>query len=210
MTPSTRCPPVRSRGRLGLAALAVTLLLAAGDASADTTLVMFRHGEKPDLGYGQLNCRGLNRALALPDVLLAKFGTPAALYAPNPGVMTDDHGVPYNYIRPLATIEPTAIRLGMPVNTQWGLTSTDALSAELLSPAHRDQTLFVAWEHNLIVALTRHIVSLRHGDPGGVPNWASDDFDSLWIVRIPAQGAATFAVDHQGLNGLSPSCPIVR
>lgn len=25
---------------------------------------------------------------------------------------------PYSYVRPLATIEPTAIRLGMPVNTQ--------------------------------------------------------------------------------------------
>ncbi len=32
------------------------------------TLVFVRHGEKPAQGYGQLNCQGLNRALALPAV----------------------------------------------------------------------------------------------------------------------------------------------
>src|SRR5450631_116113 len=54
------------------------LVLACGVAGvqADTTLVMFRHGEKPALGLGQLSCQGLNRALALPDVLVSQFGTP--------------------------------------------------------------------------------------------------------------------------------------
>jgi hypothetical protein len=38
------------------------------------TIVGIRHGEKPLLGLGQLTCKGLNRALALSQVLLEKFG----------------------------------------------------------------------------------------------------------------------------------------
>ena len=110
----------------------LVMLAAAMPACADVTLVMIRHGEKPEAGLGQLSCQGLNRALALPDVLLARFGRPAALYAPNPGVVTTDFGRSYNYIRPLATIEPTAIRLGLPVDTRWGLNELAPLEQELL------------------------------------------------------------------------------
>src|SRR5580692_7372024 len=56
----------------------------AGDDQTLETIVCIRHGEKPPGGLGQLNCRGLNRALALPDVLLKKFGTPQFIFAPNP------------------------------------------------------------------------------------------------------------------------------
>ena len=52
--------------------------------------MFLRHGEKPSGGYGQLTCQGLNRSLALPDVLLAKYGKPTYLYAPNPAVQITD------------------------------------------------------------------------------------------------------------------------
>jgi hypothetical protein len=39
---------------------------------ADTTIVIVRHGEKPPAGLGQLSCQGLNRALALSQVLFEK------------------------------------------------------------------------------------------------------------------------------------------
>src|ERR1017187_8769085 len=89
-------------------------------SAAVETLICIRHGEKPATGLGQLSCQGLNRALALPKVLRARFDMPAAIFAPNPGVQKSDQGQLYNYIRPLATIEPTAIALGLPVNTQYG------------------------------------------------------------------------------------------
>jgi len=54
-----------------------------------------------------LSCQGLNRSLALPDVLMAKFGRPAFIFAPNPQQQVNDKGQIYDYIRPLATIEPT-------------------------------------------------------------------------------------------------------
>jgi hypothetical protein len=79
-----------------------------------------RHGEKPAEGLGQLDCQGLNRALALPHVLKRKFGIPDYIFAPDPRQLVLDHGNLYYYIRPLATIEATAIRLGKPVNTRFG------------------------------------------------------------------------------------------
>jgi hypothetical protein len=195
--------PIRLLTMLSLAAP----LLASPAAHADTTLVMLRHGEKPAAGLGQLDCQGLNRALALPDVLLAKFPKPAALFAPDPGVAAKDHGSAYNYIRPLATIEPTAIRLGMPVDTRWGLTSLAPLSAELLAPAHANQTLYIAWEHNLIVQLARGLMTKRGADPAQVPDWGDTDFDSLYVVTLKSDGGAGFRIEHEGLNGQSTRCP---
>jgi hypothetical protein len=182
-------------------------VLAGIPARADVTLVMFRHGEKPDAGLGQLSCQGLNRALALPDVLLAKFGKPAALFAPNPGVAKKDRGKLYNYVRPLATIEPTAIRLGLPVNTRWSLDNLAALEGDLLSASYAGQVLYIAWEHNLLVQLARDILTQRGADPGMVPDWDGGDFDGIYVVTVPATGNATFRVEHQGLDGQSPLCP---
>jgi hypothetical protein len=190
-----------------LALLSGLFLLASVPSQADVTLIMIRHGEKPAEGLGQLNCQGLNRALALPDVLLAKFGRPDAVFAPNPGVTATDRGNTYNYIRPLATIEPTAIRLGMPVNTQRGAADLAALQSDLLGPEHSGQLIYVAWEHTLLVQLARNILQQNGGDPGTAPSWDSADFDSIYELRVPTHGKAFLRIDHEGLNGLSELCP---
>src|SRR5208282_3099691 len=91
------------------------------------TIVCLRHGEKPAGGLGQLTCRGLNRALALPNILLAKYGTPQFVFAPNPTQQVNDKDGTYYYVRPLITIEPTAIRCGLPVNTQFGFREIERL-----------------------------------------------------------------------------------
>ncbi|HMF59499.1 MAG TPA: hypothetical protein VK595_03970, partial [Vicinamibacterales bacterium] len=64
----------------------VILMIVAGNARAEQTIVFMRHGEKPSGGLGQLTCQGFNRALELPTVLVAKFGKPDYLYAPSPAV----------------------------------------------------------------------------------------------------------------------------
>ena len=75
---------------IDLTAVAITLALlifAGTRAWSDDpveTIVLIRHGEKPDEGLGQLNCQGLNRALALPTVIAKTFGRPGAIFAPNP------------------------------------------------------------------------------------------------------------------------------
>ncbi|MBV8124820.1 MAG: hypothetical protein JOY60_13370 [Burkholderiaceae bacterium] len=190
-----------------VAFLGMCVLTAASCAKADTTLVLIRHGEKPSAGLGQLSCTGLNRSLALPAVLMSKFGQPAALYAPNPGIPKRDQGVPYNYIRPLATIEPTAIQLGLPVNTRWGLDELDALQSELQQASHEGQVQVVAWEHSLLVQLARRVMAQNHGDADAVPPWDGQDFDSIYVIKLHAHGAAEFQLDHQGLTRLDANCP---
>ncbi|WGS49800.1 histidine phosphatase family protein [Paraburkholderia sp. D15] len=174
------------------------------------TLVFVRHGEKPAAGYGQLNCQGLNRALALPAVIAAKFGKPDAIYAPDPAQQKDDSGHPYYYIRPLATIEPTAIQFQMPVQTPYGFAQIDQLGTALVNPDNRGKLIVVAWEHKLIVKLLRQMMSAHGGNAADVPGWKSDDFDSIYIVRLDWQNGvahASFRHDRQGLDGRSTDCP---
>jgi hypothetical protein len=193
--------------KLTAALLAFAVLLCGASARADIKLVMFRHAEKPDAGLGQLSCQGLNRALALPGVLLAAYGKPAAMYAPNPGIAKDDGGQLYNYLRPLATIEPTAIRAGLPVNTAWGWKDIGGLQDELLKPSHDGQTLYVAWEHRELEDLARAILARRGGDPAQVKKWHGSDFDSVYVMTVPMQGAATLKVEKEGLDNQSTACP---
>ncbi|NYH23176.1 histidine phosphatase family protein [Paraburkholderia bryophila] len=194
----------------GLCAGALMLPNAHAADSQTETLVFVRHGEKPAAGYGQLNCQGLNRALALPAVIAAKFGKPDAIYAPDPGQQKDDSGHPYYYIRPLATIEPTAIQFQMPVQTPYGFAQIDQLGTALVNPNNRSKLIVVAWEHKLIVKLLRQMLSAHGGNPADVPNWKSDDFDSIYIVRLNWQNGvaqASFKRDRQGLDGRSADCP---
>jgi hypothetical protein len=149
--------------------------------------------------------------LALPKVLQAKFGTPTAIYAPDPGSTATDKGVEYNYIRPLATIEPTAIRLGMPVNTSYGLRQIQQLEQELLKPAYNSATIYVAWEHNLAQQAVQQLVASIGGNTQQVPTWASNDFDSLYVLRVRWQNGKPVSVhfekEAEGLNHQSVECP---
>lgn len=182
----------------------------AGPALADTTIVILRHGEKPPAGLGQITCQGLNRALALPAVLLSRYGEPLRLHAPNPAVLKLDKGKPFPYLRPLATIEPLAVRQGLPVNIQWGMTEVAALSADVLSQPEGLQV--VAWEHHLAVVLARQLLTQMGGEPDDVPPWANDDYDSLYVIRAERddQGRwqqVRFSHEQQGLDAQPDTCP---
>jgi hypothetical protein len=183
---------------------------AAATGRSEETIVLVRHGEKPIDGLGQLNCQGLNRSLALPRVLIAKFGKPAFIFAPNPKQQVNDKGRPYDYIRPLATIEPTAIQLGLPVNTQFGFRDIEGLRKELTQPGYQGALVFVAWEHGLLASLVKDLVAQGSGDPSLVPTWEHDDFDSIYVVkltRVDGRLSASFTRDREGLNNQNPKCP---
>jgi hypothetical protein len=206
---------VRNRRRrsvivtMSLALLLLITTAARGDGPVQT-IVFIRHGEKPDGGLGQLTCQGLNRALALPAVIGKRLGTPDAIFAPNPSVQKNDDGKPYYYVRPLATVEPTAIRFGLPVNVGIGAFDTDALRAALESPGHRDKLILVAWEHHEIETIVRVLLGAHQGDPSIVPRWHGHDYDSIYVVRIAwvgDVGKASFARMQEGLDGLPTTCP---
>jgi hypothetical protein len=183
---------------------------AAADQSATETIVLVRHGEKPVLGLGQLTCQGLNRALALPAVIEKQFGKPDAIFAPDPAQSKEDHGHLYNYVRPLATIEPTAITFGLPVDASIGVSDLDALRQKLESPAYRSALVVVAWEHVDIAKLARLLIADRGGDPAVVPDWQGGDFDSIYVVKLTQTGAGTtvaFDQRREGLDGEPTACP---
>jgi hypothetical protein len=187
----------------------VLLLLSTVEAQAEQTIVFLRHGEKPSGGYGQLTCQGLNRALALPDVLLGKFGTPTYLYAPSPAVQITDSTGTYYYVRPLATIEPTAIRAVRNVRTKYGYNDIASLEAALITPTKADSTIFVAWEHVYLQRVVQNIMN-HYGGGTKVPAWISGDYDTLFVVRVQYVGGtvnARFSIDREGLNGQPTACP---
>ncbi|MFS8046768.1 hypothetical protein [Rhizobium sp. BR 314] len=197
-------------GLLSLAVLGGSVPIAFAAGTGAQTIVFMRHGEKPETGLGQLNCQGLNRALALPSVLTKRFGKPAAIFAPNPSQRKRDDGISYDYIRPLATIEPTAIALGMPVDTRFGYDDIDELKTELEKPAYAGKLVFVAWEHKQIVKLARQLLSDNGGDDEAVPKWQGEDFDSLYVLRLGGGKSglgATFEKMAEGLDGRSTTCP---
>src|SRR5689334_17459571 len=116
-----------------IVATLAAVAIGATSANAEETIVFLRHGEKPTAGNGQLTCQGFNRSIALTDVLTAKFGRPNFLYAPDPNVKISDPGGSFYYVRPLATIEPTAVKLGLSINTHYGYTDISGLQSLLIT-----------------------------------------------------------------------------
>jgi hypothetical protein len=202
----------QAEGNLASAATSPTASPASAQPSVET-IVCIRHGEKPHDEIGQLRARGLNRALALPKVLLGKFGKPQFIFAPNPAKTIDTRGGnKYCYIRPLMTIEPTAIACGLPVNTLFGFKETKKLEAELLKPAYQNALIFVAWEHCAEEQFARQMVVDLGGDGAQVPVW--DDktmaYDAIYLIKITQQNghsSVAFSVDFEGLNHLSEELP---
>jgi hypothetical protein len=186
------------------------LTTSSGESKIET-IVFLRHGEKPPHGLGQLTCQGLNRALALPEVLLSKFGKPDYIFAPNPAQKVTEGGLnEYDYIRPLATIEPTAIRLSMPVNTNFGFKEIHALQEELTREKYENALIFVAWEHYELEKMLKNLVQEFAGDPAQVPHWPETDYDSIYVLRINndiTPRAATLTHVHEGLDNPSRDCP---
>jgi hypothetical protein len=174
------------------------------------TIVCVRHGEKPPAGLGQLTCQGLNRALRLPQVLIRKFGKPDFIFAPDPSQVNHDPAGDFCYVRPLATIEPTAIQCSLSVNTHYGFTDIAGLKQELTKPAYAGATVFVAWEHKYLDDFVKDMVNSSGGDASQVPGWPGNDFDSIFVIRLThGKGgtSATFTHDTEGLDNLSTDCP---
>lgn len=203
----------RSKHRIAFCLLIVCLRgLQAAATAQEETIVAVRHGEKPVAGLGQLTCKGLNRSLALPRVLIPRYGKPDLIYAPNPAVqVTDQSNTKYSYVRPLAMIEPTAIQLGLPVNAQIGLEDIDSLQKELTQPANAHALIFVAWEHQLLNKFAKRMLQAYGKDPSAVPDWPNEDYDRIYVFKIKQKGGKaelTFTVDKEQLtDSLSDSCP---
>ncbi|SMB24202.1 conserved exported hypothetical protein [Serratia proteamaculans] len=181
----------------GLAAL----LLFSQNALAQETLIFVRHGEKPANNSGQLTCKGLNRALALPNVLLSRYGKPDFIFAAGP-----KENKTGSSLRALSTIMPTAVRVGLPIGIQFHADDIAGLQQELLSDKYQNSRIFIAWEHKNLDQAVKNIVAASGGDTNSVPNWPGSDFDSVFVVTLD-QGKVSFRQESEGLTALAETCP---
>ena len=191
-------------------AIGACIALPLLSQAADQKIIFIRHAEKPALGLGQLNCQGLNRALALPAVLLAKFGKPDFVFASDPHEKKIDGDQLYNYVRPLLTVAPTAVQAGLPINTSFGFENIEGLQQELAMPRYQNAVILVAWEHKKLEDMVKAMLGSMGGQPGAVPRWKGSDFDSIYVVtvrRSEGKAVASFRHEQQGLNGQVPACP---
>jgi hypothetical protein len=190
-------------------------LSGQGPPTRGETIVMIRHGEKPSAGHGQLNCKGLNRALALAPLLIGRYGMPDALYVPNPAIQIRENNVGpmYSYVRPLATLEPTAIRAGLPVNTQIAYDHIGELQQALLEPGFAHSVIFVAWEHDLMYRFAQQMLRDYGEGASLLPPWRGWDFGTIYVLHVTrpendAKPHVTLTIQQENLDGkLSNACP---
>ena len=177
------------------------------------TLVFLRHGEKPVGGLGQLNCQGLNRAMNLATVLPEKFGKANFVFAANPtrNVEEGEFDNSYSYIRPLMTISPSAIKLGLPVNIKFSANDTSALADELVEDKYHNSIIYTAWSHGYLPELINKVASEAIGEKHVITDdWSGSDYDSLYVLTLTWHNGKASLLSRnykQGLNDGDTSCP---
>jgi hypothetical protein len=161
--------------------------ISLGQTDSDSPslrVVILRHAEKPAEG-DNLSCQGLNRALALADVLYKKFKLPDHIFVPSikTGKTTD-------VARMYQTIVPFAVKHNLPIDTKFDVGSETALAQAILK---KTGTLLVVWEHDRIPNLVR-----RLGIKEPALKWKGTDYDSIWIVTFK-KGKARLNFDKENL-----------
>ncbi|BFT64583.1 histidine phosphatase family protein [Pseudomonas moorei] len=177
------------------------------------TLVFLRHAEKPAGGLGQLNCQGLNRAIDLATLLPEKFGKANYVFAANPtrNVEEGELNNSYSYIRPLMTISPSAIKLGLPVNINFSANDTGDLADELLQDKYHNSIIYTAWSHGYLPELINKVAGEAVGKKQTITeDWESSDFDSLIVLTLTWRNGKASLESHrykQGLDNGPQTCP---
>ncbi|WP_277758540.1 histidine phosphatase family protein [Pseudomonas sp. A34-9] len=201
-----------------LAVSALFLSLESSESRAQPvdgtqTLVFLRHAEKPEGGLGQLNCQGLNRAIELSTLLPEKFGKADYVFAANPtrNVEEGELDNSYSYIRPLMTISPAAIKLGLPVNIEFSANDTSDLARELLEDKYHNSTIYTAWSHGYLPELINKVAGKAVGEKQNITeDWAGNDFDSLYVLTLTWHNGKASLQSHsykQGLDHGKETCP---
>lgn len=185
----------------------------AQPADGTQTLVFLRHAEKPAGGLGQLNCQGLNRAIDLATLLPEKFGKADYVFAANPtrNVEEGELDNSYSYIRPLMTISPSAIKLGLPVNINFSANDTSDLADELLHDKYHNSVIYTAWSHGYLPELINKVAGEAVGKRQKITeDWESGDYDSLYVLTLTWHNGKASLQSHsykQGLDNGQETCP---
>ncbi|MFI9723257.1 hypothetical protein ACIHFE_26980 [Streptomyces sp. NPDC052396] len=170
----------------------------AGPRSTADTIMIIRHGEKPDetsdkapFGITEdgthnshaLLVRGWQRAGALVGLFAPDGGAapragllrPTAVYAAGP-----HHG--NKGLRPSETVTPLAAKLGVRLNLSYRTDDEAELARELV--ARRGVTL-VSWEHHRISDIVKGLGAVHPAPPA---DWPDDRFDLVWVFTREGSG----------------------
>lgn len=194
--------------------------------NTNQTVYLMRHTDAHPADHfedGNYVGTGQWRALALPDVLpkaLRGLPRPTLVYSIDPAqsfALSADFSV--SYVRPSLTVLPYVIAHNLPyklIADFYMGAATDQAVAKATSDFlftgghHADQTILLAWEREHLPPLVTYLIQ-SYGGTVPVPAlaWPQDDYDTIWTVRLDAEGNLT--VDNalcQGIDSASlPPAP---
>lgn len=148
---------------------------------ADATVVIVRHGEKPDEGPG-LSPQGEARAKAYVGYFehLSLDGTP---FRPDTLVASADSK---NSARERLTLEPLAQALGLPIDQRFADKDVKQLAHALAGEGY-GKSVLIAWHHGELAKL----IEALGADPAKLlpdGRWPDDVFNWVVVLRYDHQG----------------------
>jgi broad specificity phosphatase PhoE len=162
----------------------LALSFAHGSAASglrNTTVLIVRHAEKPDVGR-ELNAQGQQRAAAYADYF-APLKLADETLTPQRLIATADSP---QSIRPRQTLIPLSQRLQLPIEQPFANNDVDKLVSQLRD-SNQAKTILIAWHHGHINKL---IGAFGGNGPAliGQPKWPVGVYDWLIVLRFDDKG----------------------
>lgn len=178
-------------------------------ANTNETLYQMRHSEAhptPGREDGNYVAAGQWRALDLPSALRGKI-SPDQVYSIDPAQITQAGDSGWAYVRTVLTAELYAVANNLPYHlvSDFELDDVSTVTANTInlffnSPQFPNHKVLLAWEHKHFAPLVNALLK-SYGSSQTVANWASDDYDSIWTVRLDSGGNLT--VDNSQCEGIN-------
>jgi hypothetical protein len=175
---------------------------------------MIRHAEAHPTPWwedGNYVGKGQWRTLDLPYALAGKIH-PSVVYSIDPAQVTSGStsavGDSYSYVRTDMTVLPYAIANNLPFNLAASFSllaqnppqlATQASDFFFTGGTFSNQTLLVGWEHDHIPTTVNALLSTYHAGQTA-PNWPDNDFDTVWTIKLDADG--NLSVDNDICEGI--------
>ena len=177
------------------------------------TLYLLRHADAHPTAYyadGNYVGAGQWRALALPDALRGKI-SPDQVYSTDPSQVTPgtvspsgDHS--WSNVAPSLTVQPYAIANNLPYHLVTNSLINDKNSPQLTSDffftggTFSDHAVLLGWQYVQAPQIIRALLASYSYGGTPVPDWSPTDYDSVWTVKIDAEG--NLSVDNTTCEGI--------
>ena len=212
---SSACLPVQTNTTFHLTVTGgVGGAVVPAGVNTNETIYFVRHAEAHPAPWwedGNYYGAGQWRALDLPNALRGKIN-PNLVYSIDPAQVTESvSGDFYSYVRTNTTVLPYAIANNLPYNLATSfemdaqnppVLATEASNFFFFGGQFTNQSVLVGWEHDHIAPTVNALLAAYHGGQT-VPAWPGDDYDTVWTVKLDAQG--NVSVDNLTCEGISSS-----